>query len=154
MGFTFNYQLKQSQAKEQQLVSTLSWMGYHTSTTQKEGEFSSYDVAAWVPGKESTTTATYEVKLDHLSITTGNVAVEVCKVIDGERKPSGLTASRATYQAYYFPGDETCYVINTSILALMVKNKEYTRVVHGGDGGHSVLCLFPKDYFISKCSRL
>lgn len=148
MGATFEYDLSKSQEKEKQFELKLSQQGWTTTSTSDKGCFSGYDIQA----TKNTTTSTYEVKFDQMESLTGNVAVEVCKEINGKRMPSGMTSTTATHQVYCFEGDNNFYIIESVTLADLIKGKKYKRVVKGGDNYSSLLCLFDSAEFKQMCS--
>ncbi|MCU7549215.1 hypothetical protein OCK74_08815 [Chitinophagaceae bacterium LB-8] len=147
---TFYYDLELSQAKETAFAQKLQNQGFTVSTTQDMGRFNGYDVKAI----HSTGTTTYEVKYDEMSSVTGNVAVEVCKMVNGEKVESGITASVANDYVYCFPGDNNFYNIPRFQLWKMIITQQYTKVVNSGDGGKYKLALFDKEYFVSRCTRI
>lgn len=149
MSVTFNYRLKQSQSRETAFAARLEGIGYTCTTTQDQHEFASFDVSAFNPVKHITTT--FEIKQDNKATTTNRVAVEVYKYSkDGKRTPSGITATQSQYMVYCF-NDSTFYLIQTLVLWEMILNREYIRIVNGGDDSRTVMTLFDIDYFKSKC---
>lgn len=149
MSVTFNYRLKQSQSRETEFATRLEQIGYTCTTTQDQHEFASYDVSAYNPVKHITTT--FEVKQDNRAATTNRVAVEVYKYTkEGKRTPSGITATQSQYMVYCF-NDSTFYVIQTLVLWEMILNREYIRIVSGGDESRTVMTLFDIGYFKSRC---
>lgn len=70
----------------------------------------------------------YEVKADFGSIKSGNFFIE----FECSGKPSGITTTESDYYAIY-SGKTECYVIPTSIIKAVVKQREYSRIVNGGD---------------------
>jgi hypothetical protein len=79
---------------------------------------------------------TFEVKNDILAAKTGNVAIEY----KSRGKDSGLVTSTADYWVYKFNNE--CLMIKTSNLRKeLIDNKNYFRIVSGGDNSTSQLFL-------------
>ena len=152
MSVTFNYRLKASQQKENAFAARLETIGYTCTTTQNQLEFTPYDVTAYNPVKNVTTT--FEIKNDLKASITNRVAVEVYKYNkDSKRTPSGITATQSQYMVYSF-NDDSFYLIPTLALWEMILNREYKKIVSGGDDNRTVMTLFDLEYFKSKCLKL
>lgn len=77
-----------------------------------------------------------EVKHDLMATQTKNLALE----IECNKKPSGITASKASLWIYLI--DETIYIFKLKDLIDEVQKGTYHRIVYGGDGGRARLALF------------
>jgi hypothetical protein len=151
---TFKKNLHTSQQIETNFSHTLQQLGYNTTTTQDKGSFKGYDVTASIPNC-SGCTLQYDIKHDQLAHTTGRIAVELWKELNGKRYPSGLTATQADFFVYSFPEDDAhFYLIHTRILKNLIKAKQHIRTVMGGNGGWFKIALFEKDWFLSRCMIL
>lgn len=97
---------------------------------------------------------TIEVKEDFSCERTGNVGVE----FECRGKPSGINVSKADFYLYKVHCPDRgirLYIIKTSKLKKMISNKEYFRVVSGGDpGSNSMNYLFKLDVIKSNFTYL
>ena len=88
--------------------------------------------------------ATYEVKADRFTHKTGNFCIEY----ESNKKPSGLSVTKATFYAYYVvkPSGEDLYIIPVQELKELIKeNKFNTRYL--GNNYLSRCYLIPSEYF-------
>lgn len=106
----------------------------HDLCSMSKGNFKEWDVKMTKDGFD----LTFEVKADRLATKTGNMAIEIAC----SGKPSGLTASKADYWAYFIHGTRDWYMMDTEELRDMLKAKKY-REVNGGDGWRSRMVLVP-----------
>ena len=112
---SFIKDLNESRQKEKDFEARLQEIGYVTTNTQVNDYFPYYDVTAYNPLKDRTTT--FEVKYDKVSVKTGNVGVELYKCISGDTiQPSGLSLTTAEYHTYIFPNDNKFYIVPTEAL--------------------------------------
>ena len=87
---------------------------------------------------------TYEVKADRFTYKTGNFCIEY----ESNKKPSGLSVTKATIYAYYVvkPSGEDLYIIPVLELKELIKeNKFNTRYL--GNNNLSKCHLIPEKYF-------
>jgi len=87
---------------------------------------------------------TYEVKADRYTYKTDNFCLEY----EGNKKPSGLSVTKAIYYAYYVvkPSGEDLYIIPVEDLKELInKNKFNTRYL--GNNNLSKCYLIPTKYF-------
>jgi hypothetical protein len=104
---------------------------------------SEYDILARIKDNDYK----FEVKEDFMSWKTGNVALE----FECRGKPSGIQTSEADFYVYKIHGANGThfYLFKTSALKKMVSEKEYFRVVSGGDkGSNSMNYLFKYETFV------
>ena len=102
-----------------------------------------YDILTEIEDEEKT----FEVKEDFLCEFTGNVGLE----FECRGKISGIQTSKADYYLYKLHTKNGIqYVVqDTSALKEKIKNKEYFRIVNGGDkGSNSMNYLFKYDVFV------
>lgn len=151
---SFDADLLKSQAKETELRTYFLNNGFcEVTTTQDKGLFPDYDLK--IQKCDTCPSYTLELKYDRMAPDTGNVAIEIGKVVDGKRKPSGLTATKADIYVYCFPGDSNYYTIMTSTLKYEIFGKKnYHRETQGGDGNRSILVLMKVEKFKSLCSPI
>lgn len=103
-----------------------------------------YDILANVEGKQ----ISFEVKEDFSCERTGNVGLEFqCR-----GKDSGIMTSQADYYVYKIHTKNygiKMFLLRTSMLKNMIKEREYFRIVNGGDrGSNSMNYLFKYETFI------
>ena len=136
---TFERDLIEGQQIEKELGDILINNGYKVeyNTAGTIEELKKYDLIIWKNKK-----ITIEVKHDIMSQQTGNVAVEI----------KCIRESIADYIVYKL-GDEF-YVIKRKDLWVMIQNGEYKRIVDGGDGNRSRMCLFDMKIFMGRCKQL
>lgn len=106
------------------------------------GRTNKYDILAYINGRD----VSIEVKEDFLCEYTGNVGLEY----ECRGKPSGIQTSESEYYIYkvHTKGGIKFILHKTSILKDMIRNKDYFRVVNGGDeGSNSMNYLFKYDVF-------
>jgi hypothetical protein len=143
---TFKSDLKRSQAIEDKLCDIIIKAGFKASTTQDKGHYSGYDLII----NDKTT---IELKVDYESELTGNIAVEVSKVINGKEQKSGLSITSADYYVYHLPNEPNIfYFIQTNKLKV-IKDKAFN-MVRGGDNNSVWLRLYRKDVFTSYCCNI
>ena len=88
--------------------------------------------------KNEDTQFTFEVKEDFMCERTGNVSVEY----ESRGKRSGIAASQAdawVYKIHEPNGKVSIYMIPTTRLVTMCKEKLYHRTVNGGDEGSNTM---------------
>jgi len=95
-----------------------------------------------------------EIKEDFMSAKTGNVAVEFsCR-----GKPSGIESSEShiyIYKIWFNETDFGVYWMPTERLKGIIKDKNYFRIVSGGDkGSNTQMYLFRLNEFEQHCLRL
>lgn len=144
---TFQKDLHESQALENKFKELLESQDIVVTTTQDKGKFDAFDIMA-VRGN---VVVTFEIKYDRMVKRTGNVAVEMHKVVKGVKQNSGLSATKADFYAYYFDGDNDFYVIHPPRLEKLIADEKHKKIVHGGDGYRSVLALFDRNVFKEEC---
>lgn len=110
----------------------------------KPGKDSKKDFTLWVP-------CLIEVKCDYASQQTRNAFFEVWNCYRNE--PSGLTATKANWWAFYTPGDGGFYVFNPKImLPWLEKESGITKLTGCGDknsDGYPVpLAVLSKLHFV------
>lgn len=109
-----------------------------------------YDILAKINGVDYT----FEVKEDFTCERTGNVGVE----FECRGKPSGIQTSEADFYIYKIHTKSEgirFYLIKTNTLKKIIEEKEYFRIVNGGDvGSNSMNYLFKYDVFIRKAKLI
>jgi hypothetical protein len=121
----FDADLKFGQKYEKILIDLLP----HDSYVLTCGYCKEYDFKLIVDDEE----IKYEVKADRRSINTGNIFIEY----ECSGKPSGITTTEAKYYAYFVvkPHDLwDLYIIPTEEIKNIIDNKDFKRIVKGGDG--------------------
>jgi len=112
---------------------------FYININKIEGKFKDYDIICDNKIK-------YEVKSDRLSIKTGNLAIEfMCN-----NKESGITSTQSDYYAYFIiksPDDYDLYIIPTNDIKDKIKEKQYKKIVKGGDAWRSQMYLFDLSIF-------
>lgn len=108
------------------------------------GKTNKYDILF----KTNTRLLKFEVKEDFTCEKTGNVGVE----FECRGKPSGIQVSEADFYIYKVHsqyGDVRYFLCSTKCLKKMIADKEYFRIVTGGDpGSNSKNYLFKYETFI------
>jgi hypothetical protein len=137
---TYQQKLVAGQQKEKELALFLQKNGYTTVSTAVKGAFKAYDLEVY---NAAGAMRKIEVKDDIKSAQTNNVAIEMYSINKrGRRVSSGLSATRADYYVYCFPGDKRFYLYHTSTLQEIVAQNEHT--VLGGDNNRIRLSLIAK----------
>jgi len=145
-GNTFKTDLERSQTIERRLCDIITQTGYKAETTQDKGNYSGYDIII-------NNRKTIELKVDYESKRTGNIAVEVSKVINDEEQKSGLSITTADYYVYHLPDEpNNFYFILTKNLKA-IKDKAF-RMVRGGDNNAVWLRLYRKEVFLPYCMKI
>jgi len=106
------------------------------------GKFKPYDIKMIVDDK----IIMYEIKSDRLAYKTNNICIEY----ECNSKASGITTSESNFYAYYIVQPDTIYdlyVIPSDVIKECINNKEYHRIMKGGDGYKSSFYLFNKEIF-------
>lgn len=122
-------------------IELLKYLDYEKFKKPK-GNFKPYDIKIYKDGKK----IKYEVKADKLTYKTGNIAIEY----QCNNKLSGIATTKAKYWAYFIIKDDESYdlfIIPKSVIEKSIENKEYKRIVSGGDGYRARLYLFDMDLF-------
>jgi hypothetical protein len=121
--------------------------GYKVTEYNKDNK---YDLAVETKNEDL---VTIEVKEDFMCKLTGNVALE----FECRGKLSGINVSEADYYIYVIhrkTGIEY-WSLKIKTLKEMIKNKEYFRIVNGGDKGSNTMnYLFKYKTFIKNGFRL
>ena len=151
MFSSFDSDLVESQGKENELADLLRSWGCIVSTSQNRGKFIEFDLLVYDAPDSSP--IKIELKFDRLSEKTGNVAVELYTMLNGQKKFSGITATKSDLLSYCFPGDRSFYFISPAELLELARRKS-ENVVFGGDGGRACIALIRKEIFIENCLRL
>jgi hypothetical protein len=124
----FKRDLEFGQTFEKKLVDILPNTGAILTT----GCFKEYDLRLYQDGKE----VRYEVKADRRAINTGNMVIEY----EYNGTPSGIATTTADFYAYFVvrPFDlYDLYIIPVQALKTLIEQRQYKRMVRGGDGGMS-----------------
>ncbi|WP_158798106.1 hypothetical protein [Pedobacter sp. L105] len=151
---TFKTDLQQSQQVENSFADKLKTFGYTVSSTQSLGTFSGYDLIAT---KADSKPVTFEIKLDNAAQKTGNVAIELYKVINGFKENSGLSATTADYIVYSIPPSNYYYSIKTDKLKEYITERQKVnalRTVFGGDKNSTCCALVGQEVFKNKCKEI
>lgn len=104
--------------------------------------FSFYDLEII---KDDTNTK-YEVKADRYTYKTNNIVIEY----ECRGKLSGINITQSDYYAYYVvnPNNkDDLYIIPTTDIKEYIENRNYKRIISGGDGGLSKMYIFDKNIF-------
>jgi hypothetical protein len=108
------------------------------------GNTNKYDIFTVIKGKPYK----FEVKEDFTCKKTGNVGLE----FECRGKPSGIQTSEADYYIYKIHTKDDgihFYLFKTTTLKNMIMEKDYFRIVNGGDeGSNSMNYLFKYETFI------
>lgn len=143
----FKEDVKHASKMEYHFIDILKKNGYSFVEKSEEGN-SYYDIKSIKNGK----TLTFELKEDMQTATTGNIAIEVSKEINGITMPSCLSIttsdiyimkiSKGKFFKYYF--------IETKKLRMFINNKNF-EIIKGGDKNRSNLVLIPEKLFYEQC---
>ena len=107
-----------------------------------DGLFKDYDLKININQKSTT----YEVKADRITYKTNNIAIEY----ECSKKKSGILTTKADFYAYFIikPNDNyDLYIIPTKDIEAFIKEKQYKRIVNGGDNFNSKMFLFDINIF-------
>jgi hypothetical protein len=104
-----------------------------------KGCFKPYDV--WIEYNDERTT--FEVKADRMTERTGNIVIEY----ECNGKPSGITATKADFWAYFIHNTGVYYMIHTDDIKRLIEEKKYTKTIRGGDGWRACMYVFPVSVF-------
>lgn len=144
----FNENLKDGNSQEERFEVFLQQKGILTENSQGKGSYPDWDVSTTGTTGQ---VVTYEVKFDRLANQTGNVAVEMDKVVDGHRLPAALSTSKSNWYVYTFTDDPKFYLIPTKKLRRLVDTGQYKFSARGGNGGYFINYLFDKEFFLNNC---
>jgi hypothetical protein len=112
------------------------------TTSQDKASFSDWDLKVSFPdGSED---LTIELKEDRLACVTGNIAVEIFRIVNGTKRDTCLSVTKADAWAYYFNG--MFHLINTKELKELARKG---RIVIGGDADRARCSLVPVKEFLS-----
>jgi len=96
----------------------------------------------------------FEVKEDFSHARTGNIGVE----FESWGRPAGIAVSKADFYIYKIhnsDGSISAYVIRTSKLKRLIKERLYDRIISGGDkGSNSGNYLFKDSVFYENAKKL
>jgi len=136
---SFNSDLAFGNIYEKKLVELIP----NESYLIKEGYFPDYDVEI----TNNNIMATYEVKADRYTYKTNNVAIE----FECNNSPSGIATTTADYYAYFVIKPYNLfelYIIPTNIIKSKIEEKEYKKVLLGGDNKRSRLYIMDLNNFL------
>lgn len=147
----FEVSLKEGIEAENEFAEELKRIGLQVK--QMEGHHPEYDMEVTNPATGET--KTYEVKYDKMRCETGNVPVEVGKIVKGVGLPSGLSITTADYHVYKFQSFPNWYIIETSKLKELVNEKNDSTKspfqLQTGDGDRTTLDLVCAKKFETYC---
>jgi len=136
---SFNSDLAFGNIYEKKLVELIP----NESYLIKEGYFPDYDVEI----TNNNIMVTYEVKADRYTYKTNNVAIE----FECNNSPSGITTTTADYYAYFVIKPYNLfelYIIPTNIIKSKIEEKEYKKILLGGDNKRSRLYIMDLNNFL------
>jgi len=136
---SFNSDLAFGNIYEKKLVELIP----NESYLIKEGYFPDYDVEI----TNNNIMETYEVKADRYTYKTNNVAIE----FECNNSPSGIATTTADYYAYFVIKPYNLfelYIIPTNIIKSKIEEKEYKKVLLGGDNKRSRLYIMDLNNFL------
>lgn len=143
--------LEEGNNVENELVKILENSGLKVTTTQVDGLNSKYDLIVNTIKK----TYTIEVKFDRMVNETGNVAIELHKILNDEKLPSGLSITEADYYVYKL--SDKFYSIKTKKLKDLIKKlikNDAIKIVMGGDNRSVCIGLISKYIFKKHCKEI
>jgi hypothetical protein len=141
----FKKDLEEAQYLENQLKLILEdFADCIVETSQDQASFSDWDLK--VDLKDGTEGLKIEVKQDRRVAETGNIAVELGRIVDGKWKDTCLSVTKSDVYAYYF--FKQYHFIKTSTLKQLVDEKKYAKIVAGGDANRARCAIFPKELFL------
>ena len=136
MGFISD--LKFGEAYELEFIKYIQ----HDKYIKPQGKFKDYDLKCYLNGKITR----YEIKSDRLMNKTGNIAIE----FNCNNSPSGIESTRATYWGIFEVISDIeyqLYIIPTKKIRKLIEQKQYKKIVAGGDGFRAKMFLFDKKLF-------
>jgi len=136
---SFNSDLAFGNIYEKKLVELIP----NESYLIKEGYFPDYDVEI----TNNNIMVTYEVKADRYTYKTNNVAIE----FECNNSPSGIATTTADYYAYFVIKPYNLfelYIIPTNIIKSKIEEKEYKKILLGGDNKRSRLYIMDLNNFL------
>jgi len=136
---SFNSDLAFGNIYEKKLVELIP----NESYLIKEGYFPDYDVEI----TNNNIMVTYEVKADRYTYKTNNVAIE----FECNNSPSGIATTTSDFYAYFVIKPYNLfelYIIPTNIIKSKIEEKEYKKVLLGGDNKRSRLYIMDLNNFL------
>jgi hypothetical protein len=136
---SFNSDLAFGNIYEKKLVELIP----NESYLIKEGYFPDYDVEI----TNNNIMVTYEVKADRYTYKTNNVAIE----FECNKSPSGIATTTSDFYAYFVIKPYNLfelYIIPTNIIKSKIEEKEYKKVLLGGDNKRSRLYIMDLNNFL------
>lgn len=109
-----------------------------------EGYLKEFDITGSFKTEEGNLIKTkWEVKADRRAKQTGNIAIE----FESNGKPSGITTTTADFWIYFIHGENTYYLIPTSVLRRKVKQNRWWRIIQVNDEMRNRVYLFERSQF-------
>jgi hypothetical protein len=136
---SFNSDLAFGNIYEKKLVELIP----NESYLIKEGYFPDYDVEI----TNNNIMVTYEVKADRYTYKTNNVAIE----FECNNSPSGIETTTSDFYAYFVIKPYNLfelYIIPTNIIKSKIEEKEYKKILLGGDNKKSRLYIMDLNNFL------
>lgn len=136
---SFNSDLAFGNIYEKKLVELIP----NESYLIKEGYFPDYDVEI----TNNNIMVTYEVKADRYTYKTNNVAIE----FECNNSPSGIATTTSDFYAYFVIKPYNLfelYIIPTNIIKSKIEEKEYKKILLGGDNKKSRLYIMDLNNFL------
>ena len=136
---SFNSDLAFGNIYEKKLVELIP----NESYLIKEGYFPDYDVEI----TNNNIMVTYEVKADRYTYKTNNVAIE----FECNNSPSGIATTTSDFYAYFVIKPYNLfelYIIPTNIIKSKIEEKEYKKILLGGDNKRSRLYIMDLNNFL------
>jgi len=136
---SFNSDLAFGNIYEKKLVELIP----NESYLIKEGYFPDYDVEI----TNNNIMVTYEVKADRYTYKTNNIAIE----FEFNNSPSGIATTTSDFYAYFVIKPYNLfelYIIPTNIIKSKIEEKEYKKILLGGDNKKSRLYIMDLNNFL------
>lgn len=143
---TFRQDLEKSRIFELELTKHIDHDRFEQSSA--DYAFSEYDIKFFMCDGSI---ETHEVKVDYISATTGNIAIEYQQFREGIMKKTGISKSKANYYAIFSPKsihEYELFVIDRKVLKKMINNQEFFDQKKTYDNSYFV--LFKKEQIKAK----
>ena len=121
-----------------------------TENSQDRDYFPDWDVKITATTKNNQV-STYEIKYNK-AYEQNTIVVEECRIINGERKPSGISLSNADYYVFTVEHNTNWYMISKTKLFRLITNTKSPNRYMIRDKNDFIIQVFDKPWFLSQCT--
>ena len=148
MSFKSDLEISQQKEREFELYMKTKYSAL-TENSQNKDYFPDWDVKITATTKNNLI-STFEVKYNK-AYKQNTIVVEECRIINGERIPSGISLSNADYYIFTIENNPNWYMIKKEKLFKLIEETKSPNRYMIRDKNDFIIQIFDKPWFLSKC---